>query len=117
MFFNCAYTREVWVMIRNWFKETSLWVEDTFKNSLHKLFCYRSLKVWSSLPFIVSWCIWKSCNKALFFDMDTPTWVVSMWIEVGYNDHYFVVCPKRPREIGNLVLDKNTPWAFFDGAY
>jgi len=84
-----------------------------------------ALRIWISvrdtvniraLPCIITWGIWMARNKIIFEDKWTEPDIVAAQC-MGILQAFPQVNPKQnPRNIGDLVIDKSIPWAFFDGA-
>ena len=93
LFYSCAYTKGVWVILRKQLSMPYMWLEDSLRNNINNFFNDNTLKTWRELPFTVYWCIWQSRNISLLNGKNIPIWVVACWVEVSYKDHSSSISP------------------------
>ena len=68
------------------------------------------------MPALFVFTIWEARNKAFFKDILPNSDLIFKLLMQKVMEHCKEIKPKPKRVLKPPRLDKNTPWAFFDGA-
>jgi hypothetical protein len=74
------------------------------------------LKEYRTLPYLITWGIWLAMNVRLFEDVQVPTFKVSLQALSLFAFYKPNIKPKHSRVIGEVIMNKDYAWSFFDGA-
>ena len=69
-----------------------------------------------SLPLIISWYVWLARNRSIFDNRPVCWPHIAACIVSEYNEMPKPQQPRVRRPHAPPLINKNTPWAFFDGA-
>lgn len=93
----------------------NIWQSVTVEEGLRLWFQRRELTAYRAVPFLTIWGIWLARNSCLFEGQPLQTFQVASNICSIAQFFKTKGCTKKPRVVGDLVIDHSHPWAFFDG--
>jgi len=116
LFMECVYARRTWAGACGMDNITLQWSGDSMESALQFWITDGRSEKYLALPLIITWGIWCARNRYIFDDKWTEPEMVAAHC-LGTLQHFPQSTKAKPkRNLGQLVVDKSIPWAFFDGA-
>lgn len=116
LFLHCTTLHTLWQILSSSIHFTGQWtgndlgrVWDDWSNR------HKGSKL-QSLPLIVSWYIWLASNRSIFDNRPACWPQIAASIVSSYNEMPDPLPPREHIPHAPPIIDKSTPWVFFDGA-
>ena len=88
----------------SWEQNTKQWWDD------------KAVCEFSAFPVLYVFTIWEARNRAIFKNTWTPINITSALLLQKFQEHRTIPKAGKCRAAIAPVIDRSTPWAFFDGA-
>jgi hypothetical protein len=118
LFIRCPFTTLVWAKVNSLNNSIGGWQGASFEEALEVWVSLRTLQDIKAFPFIVAWGIWLSWNSLLFRDeLQSPLRVAINCLGIlAHLKPVVRVGLGNARGVEEELIDRERPWAFFDGA-
>jgi hypothetical protein len=116
LFLNCRYINKVWMEISRLLNLQCLWEGRDLEHSWHTWWNNKDYKHLKSLPLLVIWGVWLARNSFIFKGLPLSHEISaanSIALLPSFSSQKTSPPTRRTQE---LVLDRTSPWGFFDGA-
>ena len=90
--------------------------EDTWEKNTKQWWDNKAVCKFRAFPVLFVFTIWEARNRAIFKNIWTPINISSALLLQKVQEHRIAPKIGKLRTATALVIDKSTPWEFFDGA-
>jgi len=116
LFLHCEVTKDIWHQITQALNINTVWQGVDIPSAWDQWWSAVSSEKARNLPPVVSWFIWNKRNAIIFEDyrvnwQHLPPSICAAFIEIPFEHK-----TKNPRNIQPENINKEMPWAYFDGA-
>lgn len=116
-FFQESYfSQQIWKDLSGWMGTDNIWNKECLEDRLKVWYERQELKIFRPIPYLVCWGICIARNAILFENRFIPSFHVCDQTCAIYNHCKPTVKDGTPGQVGEVVVDKNIPWGYFDGA-
>ena len=116
MFAFCSYPETVWKSANKKLKSQEPYARTSLEQKSCAWWSYSSVHLFSAFPSSFTYRIWWACNTTIFNNRFIPheltTTLVVQWIR----EHKSKEKELKIRKMVPPVINKEIPWAYFDGA-
>jgi hypothetical protein len=113
---RCPFSVKVWKEVEGNLEFTNLWNKGSTSENFNEWFDKRELKKFRAGAYLLTWGIWLARNTSIFEDKHIPSFQDTARALALLSSFQNVDRIKRPRLVGDLIIDNTTKWSFFDGA-
>lgn len=116
LFLSCPTTRTIWAQVIQSLDLNADWQGVDINSAWEQWWNTVAAEKPRNLPLLVSWYIWVKRN-AIIFENNTVDWnLLHPIICAAYTELPNEISQKQPRNIIQEKINKDMPWAYFDGA-
>lgn len=116
LFLTCEVTKELWNQVTQALNIITVWQGEDIPSAWEQWWNAVASEKSRNLPLLVSWYIWNRRNAIIFEDYIANWNLLPPSICVTYLEIPFENKQNTPKNIMPEIINKDMPWAYFDGA-
>jgi hypothetical protein len=112
---HCPYAQHLWKYLEKQLEWTMFGEVLQWRN-VRVWFQKKELKFLREIPCLTIWGIWMACNAQIFEGKQIPTFHIYNQVYGIFHGCKLTSKIRQPQQVGDLYIDKSSPFGFFDGA-